>query len=107
MRAGADAEPLARAPVQQIVPARLAWPRVVRDLVRGEPGAGEAFLGELIEVRLHVIGGHDERAGALEQLEAGAGLDGQLIDAEMAVRMAEARALSSAAQPAAVWPGRP
>ena len=89
VRAGADTQPFAGAPVQQIVPARLTRPGVVRDLVRRQPGPGEACLGKLVQIRLDVLNGHDQRAGALQQLEPGAGLDGQLVDAEMAVGMAQ------------------
>ena len=89
MGAGADAKPLARAPVDEVVPAFFAWPGVVRDLVGEKAGSLEPVLGQLVEIGLEVVVGQRESAGPMEEVEARAGLDGQLIEAEMAARMVE------------------
>ena len=87
--AGADAEPFAASPVDQVVPASLARAGVVGDLVGGKAGGGEHLLGALVQIRLRLVVGHLQRAGSGQEMEARAGLDGQLIDAEMPVGMAQ------------------
>ena len=90
MGAGTDAGIVAVAPVDQVVPALGAGPGVVRGLVGGEAGA----LADLLGGEVHVggearVGQPAEPAAGREVAEAGAGLDGELVEREMVDRHRE------------------
>src|SRR5439155_195412 len=55
VRPGADAEPLAIAPIDEVVLAALPLPGPVRDLVVAVPGRGERALRSAIEARLALV----------------------------------------------------
>ena len=57
MGRAAEAEVVALAPVVLVVPALVARPRPVGDLVPGEPGRLEGLVGELVAPRLDVVVG--------------------------------------------------
>ena len=84
MGAGAESQPVAGAPVDEIVPAGLAGPGMVRDLVGREAGLAQHVLGQLEEPGLGLVVGHHEAAGGMEGVKPGPGLDRQLVEREMA-----------------------
>ena len=83
MRAGADAGIFVAAPIDQIVPAFGARPRVVGDLVSRQAGLGAGRLREIVEIARGVVVGNDELAGLVQAEERRARLDGELIKREM------------------------
>ena len=60
-----------------------AGPGVVRDLVGREAARLADLLGEIVERARRVLVRYDERAGPLQALEPGAGLDGKLVEREV------------------------
>ena len=91
MRPGADAGVVAVAPVGEVVPALLARPGVVADLVGRQAGLAQQLLGQLVEGGLVVIVHRRHGAGADQGVKARAGLDRELVDREVAVRHPEPR----------------
>ena len=89
MGAGADAGIVAIAPVDEIVPQLLARSGMVRDLVGGKARVAQDRLRRLEKLAGQVLVRHGERAGRVQGVEAGAGLDGELIGRKMAAHMAE------------------
>ena len=83
MRAGADAGVFVRAPVDEIVPALGAGPRVIGNLVGGEARGGADLLRGVVERAREVLVGHRELAGRTQRGERRVGLDGELIEREM------------------------
>ena len=106
MRAGADAGIFAVAPIDEIVPALGAGPRVVGDFVGGHA----VRLGDLlrrVEQRAgEILVGRLQLAGPPQALEHRVGLDGELVEREMLAGQRRAPAPSSARQAASLWPGR-
>ncbi len=86
MGARPDPQIIAAPPVGQVVPAGFARPGMVGDLVGGQASAGQVVPGRLIEGRLERVVGQRQPALRLQLMEPGAGLDGQLVEAEMAAR---------------------
>ena len=84
MGAGADPGVVAVAPVDQVVAAVLAGPRVVGDLVGGRPAAASASPVASIQRGRRVLVGQCERALGVQAEERRAGLDGELVEREMA-----------------------
>src|SRR5689334_14400811 len=76
VRAGADADVVAVAPVCEIVARFLAGPREVGDLVVRKARGAEARDGGLVERRGMLLVQHLEIAARDRLLELGAGLDG-------------------------------
>ena len=99
MGAGADADIVAVAPVDEIVARFLPGPGMVADLVGRQPGSAEHLLGQLVELGLQVLVERHQLALLDHGVEAGARLDGQLIERQMPVGMAE--------RPAAARPAKP
>src|SRR5579859_3654869 len=83
MRPGPDAEIVAVAPIDEIVPALAARPRVVRDFIVGEAAACEALARRLVERAREIVVGQYEIAARMCRGKGGAGLDRQLIEGEM------------------------
>ena len=84
MRAGADAGVILVAPVSEIVAALLARPGMVRDFVGGETRVFGHRLRRFIEDRALVRIGRGQFAARGHGGEAGAGLDGALVEREVA-----------------------
>src|SRR5690606_6045895 len=81
MRAGADAGPVAGAPVDQVVPTFGAGAGMVGDFVGGEAGGGRHLLRQGVEVGGEVlIWQAAQEAAAVAIAKGGAILDGQLIE---------------------------
>ena len=83
MRAGADAGIFVAAPIDQIVPALGARPRVVGDFVSRQAGLGADRLREIVEIAREIVVGNGELAGLVQAEERRVRLDGQLIEREM------------------------
>mgnify|MGYP001611871623 CR=1 FL=1 len=83
MRARSDAGIVLAAPVDQIVPALGARPRVVGDFVGRQAFAGADQLREVVQIAPEVIVGDRQLAGRAQAEERRARLDGQLIEREM------------------------
>src|SRR5271154_5472097 len=86
MRARADPDIFAVAPINQIVPALRAGPRVVGDLVRRQAMRLGYFLRRVEQRAGEVLAGHDELARAKQPLEYRVRLDGQLVERDMFAR---------------------
>ena len=67
VRARSDAGIFVRAPVDEIVPAFGARPRVVGDLVGGQAGVRADRLGRIVERAAEVLVRHHELAGRVQQ----------------------------------------
>ena len=83
MRAGSDAGIFVRAPIDEVVPALRARPRVVRDLVGGQTGGGADLLRRVVERARRVLVRDDELAGGMQRGERRVLLDGELIERQM------------------------
>src|SRR5690606_29257850 len=86
MRARADAEVIAVAPVGEVVTALGARSGVVADLVGGQAKARGLLGRGLVQAGRVVLGREDEGAARMLGGEARAGLDGELVKAEMVRR---------------------
>jgi hypothetical protein len=84
MRAGPRADIIAIAPIDQIVAAFRARMRMVGDFIGGQPGRFSQLLGGLVETGGQIILRDHQRAGFLQQGIGRVGLDGELIEREMA-----------------------
>ena len=107
VRAGADAGIGAVAPVSEIVAALLAGPGVVGDFVGGQAGGRRSSPGSARRARRRRPGS----AGTSSPLrghrgEARAGLDGQLVEREVAGAEGERAAELGPPRRSALWPGR-
>ena len=89
MRARPDTEPVAGAPVDEVVPAGLARRGMVRDLVGRQARSAQDLLGGLVELALGVVVRQPQPAALLQAPEPRPRLDGQLIDREMAADEAQ------------------
>ena len=83
MRAGTDAGIFVRAPIDEIVPALGAGPRVVGDFVGRKAGGGAHLLRRVVERARGVFVGHGELAGRVQRVKRRVGLDGELIERQM------------------------
>lgn len=84
MRARSYADVVLVAPVGQVVAAFLAGAGMVAGLVGGQAGSGGQLPGQGKEVGRLVVVERGELAFADERGEAGAGLDGELVEREVA-----------------------
>jgi hypothetical protein len=89
MRAGPDAGVLVAAPINQIVPALGAGPRVVGNLVGGKAGRGADILRDVIELARGVVVGRNKLAGFAQREERRVRLDRQLIERQMLGRFGD------------------
>ena len=89
VRAGADAGIFVGAPVDEIVPALGAGPRVVGDLVGRQAGAVADLLRQVVERAAGVVVGNDELAGLVQRVERRLRLDGELIERQMLGRFGD------------------
>ena len=87
MRARPDAGIFVAAPIDQIVPAFGARPRVVGNFVGRQAGLGADRLREVVEIARGVVVGNDELAGFVQTEKRRVRLDGQLIEREMLGRL--------------------
>ena len=83
MRARADAGVFVLAPVDEIVPALGARPRVIGNLVGRQAGAAADLLRQVVERAAGVVVGNDELAGLVQRVERRVRLDGELIERQM------------------------
>src|SRR6185437_11337716 len=86
VRAGADAEIILIAPIDEVVPAFLPRPRVIGDLVGRQAGGGEGLLRCFVKRALRLVIRQTEIAARESRRESRAGLDGELIKREMVAR---------------------
>ena len=105
MRSGADPGVFAVAPIDEIVPALGAGPRVVGDFVGGKAGAFGDLLGRVEQGARELFVGHGELARPPQSLEDRVGLDGELVEREVLARELH-RSANSARQACSLWPGR-
>ena len=105
MGARPDAGIFVAAPIDQIVPALGARPRVVGDLIGRQAGTGAGRLREVVEIAPDVVIGDGQLAGLVQSEERRVRLDGQLIEREMLGGLGNC-ALELGAQAAGVWRGR-
>ena len=89
VRARPDAGIFVRAPVDEIVPALGARPRVVGNLVGGQAGVRADLLRRVVERAAEILVRHDELAGRVQRGERRVLLDGELIEREMLARLRE------------------
>ena len=87
MGARPDAGIFVAAPIDQIVPALGARPRVVGNFVGRQAGLGAGRLREVVEIARGVVVGNDELAGFLQTEKRRVLLDGQLIERKMLGRL--------------------
>ena len=83
MRARPDAGIFVPAPINQIVPALGARPRVVGNFVSRQACAGADQLREIVKIAPQIVVGNRELARLVQPEERRAGLDGQLIERQM------------------------
>ncbi len=83
MGARANADIIAIAPIDQVVPGFAARPCMVRDLVGRQPGFAHTQLGELVERPGAVVIGDGEGAAGMRGMKSRALLDGELIEREV------------------------
>ena len=83
MGARPDAGIFARAPVDQIVPALGARPRMIGNLVGRQAGIRAHLLRRVVERARGVVVGDDELAGRMQCGKWRVLLDGELIEREM------------------------
>ena len=83
MRAGSDAGIFRAAPINEIVPAFRARPRVIGNLVSRQAGIRAGFDREIVKRSRSVAVGDRQLAGGLQRVKRGLRLDGQLIKREM------------------------
>src|SRR5579885_2883674 len=83
MRARADAEVVAVAPIDEVVAALRAGAGVVRDLVGGQAGGGKALLRQLEEFAGKIVLRHGEIAAGIGRREGRARLDRELIERQV------------------------
>ena len=84
VRARADAGIIAVAPVSEVVAALRARARVVADFIGGQARGRGALAGQLVQRGGEVGVERLELARGMERGEARAGLDGQLVERQMA-----------------------
>ena len=89
MSAGPDAGILAVAPIEQVVAALGARPRVVGNLVGGQTRCCAGLEGEVVERACGVVVRHDELAGVRQRRIGRVLLDGELVEREMLCRLAD------------------
>ena len=106
MRAGADAGIFVHAPIDEIVPALGARPRVIGNLVGRQAVRRADLLRHVVERARGVVVGHRELAGCMQRGERRVRLDGELIERKMLAGFARARALARAAHACGVCRGR-
>src|SRR3954452_25112627 len=83
MGTGTDAGVFVPAPVDEVVPALGTRPRMIGDLVGGQPACGAHLLREVIERARSIAVRNRELAGGMQCRERRLGLNGQLIEREM------------------------
>ena len=83
MRAGSDAGIFRAAPVNKIVPAFRARPRVIGNLVSRQSGARTGFDRQIVKFARRIAVGDHKLAGGLQRVKRRLRLDGQLIKREM------------------------
>ena len=105
MGAGSDAGIFVPAPIDQIVSALRARPRMVGNLVSRQTGFVANFLREVVEIAREIVIGNGELAGLVQAEIWRVRLDGQLIERQMLGRF-RYRALEFMPQDSSVWRGR-
>ena len=83
MRAGADAGIFMPAPIDEVVPALRARPRVVRNFIGRQAGARANFLRDVVKLATAILVGNDQLAALMQRVERRLRLDGQLIERQM------------------------
>ena len=107
MGAGTDADIVAIAPIDEVVPALGARPGVVGDLVGRQAGGREPLLRQLEQRGGGVLVGRKRTRRAAGALAEGrVRLDRQLIERQMLAGERRAPRSSSPSQAGAVCPGR-
>ena len=71
------------APIDEVVPALRARPRVVRHFVGRQAGARTNFLRRIVEVARAILVGNDQLAALMQRIERRLRLDRQLIERQM------------------------
>src|SRR6185312_16958284 len=92
MRAGADADIVAVAPIEQIVPAFGPGPRMVGDLIGRHQAGLELRLRRLVEIGREPVLRHREIAACMLRMKRGSRLDGELVERQMVGREVEGAA---------------
>src|SRR5690606_32297402 len=80
MRAGAHTRIIAIAPVNEIVAAFGAGPRIIRYFVDGQSGSGADFLRQGIKSSGILLAGKHKRTLLMQACEGRALLDGELVE---------------------------
>ena len=83
MRARPDAGIFVRAPVDEIVPALGARPRMIGNLIGRQPVRRADLLRRVVKRARGIVVGHFELAGRMQRGERRLRLDGQLIERQM------------------------
>ena len=83
MCARSDSRVVMSAPVNQIVPALRAGPRMIGNLVSRQAGIGANGLREIIEIAREILVRNGELARPVQAEERRVRFDGQLIEREM------------------------
>ena len=83
MRARSDAGIFVAAPIDQIVPALGARPRVIGNFVSRQAGVGADYLREIVEIAREILVGDRELAGGVQAEKGRLRFDGELIKREM------------------------
>ena len=89
MGAWANAGIVMPTPVDEVVPAFCAGPRMVGDFVGWQTGVTANCLGGVIELARQVVIGHDQLAGLVQAKKRRVGFDGQLVQREMFGRLGD------------------
>ncbi|CEG10031.1 hypothetical protein BN961_03465 [Afipia felis] len=105
MRARADAGIFLAPPVDEVVAAFRAGPRVIGNLVRRQAMRGADLLRHVVELAREVLVRCFQFARAVQAEERRAFLDGQLIQRQMFGGF-EIATLSSRVHASALWSGR-
>ena len=83
MRARPDAGIFMAAPVNEIVPALRARPRVIGNFISRQAGVAADLLRQVVEIAAEIFVRRDQLAGLVQAEERRARLDGELIEREM------------------------
>src|SRR6185437_6964963 len=83
MRPRTDADIVAVAPIDQIVPRFAAGARVVGYFIGRQTGLIQALLGEFVERPGAIVIGHGKIAACMRGVKRRAGLDGELVERKM------------------------
>jgi hypothetical protein len=78
-----DAGVFLGAPINEVMPAFAAGPRVVGNLVGGQAVGGTDLQGRVLKFAAEIVVGNDELARGMERGKRRGLLDGQLVEREM------------------------